>query len=257
MPAPRLRELQAGFWTALHDGDVAPALAAVLVPSPTLAPAARLGIYQSMYVGRLADVLREDHPKLAAALGDAFWPFARRYLAAHPSEHPSVRHVGRHVPAHLHTDAAATRRPWLPDLARLERARLDAFDAPDAAPLRAADLARVAPEDWPELRFRVAPGLCRITSAWRIDAAWDAPTRRPARAPARLRVWRRQFVVFHAAMDAVEADALDALAGGASFAGVCEAVAGHVPADGAAAEAGALLARWIADELLVVPTSPA
>jgi hypothetical protein len=255
MSAPALRDVQARFWRALHGGEVEPALARVIVPSPTLDPPARVAIYQGMYVLRLAEVLREDFPKLAEALGDDFQDLARRYLAAHPSEYPSVREFGRHLPDFLRDDATAASRPWLSDLARLELARVNAFDAPDAVPLRAADLAAIAPEDWPGLRFTVVSSLGVVDASWRVHDVWAVPAEHPAAASTRLRVWRQDFSIFHTPMDPVEADALQALVAGASFADVCEAVAAHVAADEAAVEAGALLARWIEDGLLAALAS--
>lgn len=259
MPAPALREVQARFWRALHTGEVEPALAAAVLPTATLAPAERVEIYQSMYVLRLLEVLREDFPKTHEALGDAFDAVGRRYVAAHPSEHPSLRHLGRRLAEHLRDDPEGAARPWLADLACLERARLDAFDAPDATALRAADLAAVAPEHWAGLRLRAMPSLVRLDAAWPAHAVWAAPSERPAPAATPIRVWRQGFAVFHAAMDPVEAGALDALVAGASFAEICETVAAHVPAEEAPAEAGALLARWIEDELVAgsagIPTS--
>jgi hypothetical protein len=250
MPVPALRDVQARFWRALHDGAVEPALAQVVVPSPTLDPAARVGIYQGMYFWRLCEVLREDFPKLTEGLGDDFQELARRYLATHPSQCPSVREFGRHLPDFLREDSLGDARPWLPDLARLELARVDAFDAPDAVPLRAADLAAVAPEDWAALRFTAVPSLALVDAPWPVHDVWAAPVERPTAASTRLRVWRQDFSVFHAAMDPIEGDALRALVAGASFADVCEAVAAHVASDEAPAEAGSLLARWIEDGLI-------
>ena len=83
-----------------------------------LDPTERVGIYQTMYFWRLLEVLREDFPKLATALGDDFESLARDYLAAHPSEHPSVRHVGDRLPGFVATHALVRARPWLADLAR-------------------------------------------------------------------------------------------------------------------------------------------
>ena len=250
MPAPALRDLQASFWRSLHTGDADPALVAVVPAAPTLAPADRVAIYQSMYVWRLVEVLREDFPKTAEVLGDAFADVVRDYLARHPSEHPSVRHLGRHVATFLTTHATAAQRPWLADLARLERARVDAFDAPDAVPVRVADLAAIAPDAWADLRFEPIPALDVVRSAFAVHEAWAAPTGRPARRDTVLRVWRQDFAVFHAAVDAVDDTAFAALRDGATFAGVCEVVAERVSADAAPAEAGALLARWIENGLV-------
>lgn len=252
MSSLALRDLQASFWRALHHGSVAPALAGVVRPSPTLDPTARIGIYQDMYVWRLYEVLREDYPRLTQALGDrALAALARRYVFAHPSEHPSVRHFGQHLPSFLAQDALSAPRPWLAALAALELARTNAFDAADAPALRATDLTTVAPHEWPRLRFTVAPSVAFVDAAWPIHDVWADPTTKPPARPTRLRVWRDGFAVFHSAMDAIEADALDAVVAGAPFAAVCDAVAAHMEPTAAPAITGGLLARWLEDGVLV------
>src|SRR5438093_7021934 len=96
---PSLRELQRLFWRSLADapggGSPAPGLVELVAPRATLDVGARVGVYADAYFGRLRDVLREDFPHVAALLGPRFEETARGYLRAHPSEHPSVRHLGR------------------------------------------------------------------------------------------------------------------------------------------------------------------
>ena len=138
MPTPSLRELQALFWGAIAEtpGTLAarPALLAVTRPSPTLDTSARLAVYADAYFWRLRDVLAENFPQVATILGpDRFEELTRDYLTRHPSEHPSVRHVGLHLPATLAAHEGS--RPWLADVARLEWTRLEVFDAPDTDPL--------------------------------------------------------------------------------------------------------------------------
>ncbi|MGH7895569.1 MAG: DNA-binding domain-containing protein [Candidatus Binatia bacterium] len=251
MPALALRDLQAGFWRSLHSGAPDPELTAIVLPTPMLAPTERIEIYQGMYVWRLHEVLREDYPKTHETLGDDFEAFVRRYLARHPSEHPSVRHLGGHLPTFLATDEATTGRPWLPDLARLELARVNAFDAPDAVPMRATDLCAVAPEAWPELRLSLIPALEIVRSAWPLHDLWATPTAADVDPRATtLRVWRQDFSVFHAAIDAAEEAAFAALVAGRCFAEICEVVAEHAGPASAAEQAGALLARWVEDGLI-------
>jgi hypothetical protein len=255
MSAPALREIQRGFWASLHTGDPDPTLARAILPSATLAPLERIDIYQTMYFWRLHEVLREDFPKLRKALGDDFAALARRYLARHPSEAPSVRHLGAQLATFLATDPLADERPWLSELARLERARVDVFDASDAVPLRAADLAAIPPDDWADLRFTVVPAVEILRTAWPVHEVWTAPLSTPSPRATTLRVWRQDFAVFHAAIDAVERAAFDALSEGRSFAEVCEAVAAHAPPETAAQEAGSLLVRWIEDGLVAGATA--
>jgi hypothetical protein len=250
MPPPALRDVQRGFWASLHKDEPDPALAGVVLPSATLSPSERIGIYQTMYFWRLYDVLREDFPKLHGALGDDFEAVVRDYLAAHPSEYPSVRHLGGHLTKFLASHSIGEARPWLVDLARLERARVDAFDAPDAVPLRPTDLHTVPAERWGDLRFETIPALDVFRSRWPVDAVWAAPADVPIARDTVVRVWRQGFVVFHAVMDEVETAAFAALRASEPFAVVCAAVAEHVPADSAPAETGALLARWLEDGLV-------
>jgi hypothetical protein len=252
VPALALRDVQAGFWRSLHGGEPASELTAVVLPSRTLAPAERVAIYQGMYFWRLHEVLREDYPKTREALGEEFEALVRRYLTAHPSEHPSVRHLGRHLPAFLDADPAASDRRWLPDLAQLELARVDAFDAPDDTPIRPADLCAVSPEAWGDLTFAVARSVQVLRAGHPVHDVWACPTLTdvPAR-PSELRIWRHDFAVFHAPMDATEASAFSTLIAGERFAAMCETVAEHVSVDAAAGEAGALLARWVEDGLIV------
>lgn len=248
MPAPSLPELQALFWSALQ-GDVAPALEAAVVSTPGLDGRDRLGIYAAMYHARLRDVLASDFERTEAVLGpETFTEAARRYIAARPSTHPSVRHFGGRFAAFLDAAPPPGAPPWLADLARLEWARVEVFDAPDAEPVGRDALAGVPAEAWPGLTLAAIPALVVVESGWPIDLAWKGEPV-PGRRPTAVRVWRQDGRVFHAAMDHGEPDALAALRAGRPFAEICDAMA-HPEPETAAAEAGALLARWLDDGLI-------
>jgi len=250
VPALALPELQRLFFQRIGGAPADPALLAAVEPSATLDPDGRLGVYADAYFWRLHGVLREDYPKVAAVLGPgALETLARDYLAAHPSDNPSARHFGRHLAAFL--DGRADVAPFLPDLARLEWARVDAFDAPDAPALTLADLRTTAPGDWPGLRFVAQPSLIVLRSAWPIHAVWASPGGTPfTPAETVVRVWRTpDWRVLHGPMDAAEEQALGALTAGEPFAVLCETFA-HLEPEAAARETAALLARWVEDGLL-------
>ena len=247
MSGPSLRDLQALFWSALN-GCQEPDLAAAVASTSGLAGTDRIAIYAEMYFGRLRDVLAEDFEKTAAALGpERFGEVARAYLAAHPSEHPSVRHVGRHLPGFLESRPPADAPPWLADLARLEWARVEVFDAPDACPIAMDDLRSLPEAEWPASPLRPIPALAVVESDWPLHTIWHERATPPARTA--LRVWRQDGAVYHCAMDPLERAALERLRAGASFGEICEALADLEPAE-APTEAGALLARWIEDGLI-------
>jgi hypothetical protein len=255
-----LRELQHRFLAAVTAGvaegaPVAadPALLALVRRQGTLGAVERLQIHADMYRTRLLDVLRDDFPRARAVVGDAaFDALAGRYLARRPSTHPSVRHVGGRFADHLAGDAEAP--PFLADLARLEWARVEVFDALDPDPLRLADLATVAPGDWAALRLRPI-AACRVVEAsWPVHEIWAAADDEnaspvdPRPAPATLRVWREEWSVSHAAMGAVEVQAFRALQRGEPFGALCCAV--DLPLEAAAREVGGLLLRWLEDGVL-------
>ncbi len=277
-PVPSLRELQHTFFDALaraaaDDDTLAPSLARVIAARPPLDAAAHVAIYGEMYWARIVAALVEDFPRLHTLVGDdTFRALARPYVARTPSRHPSLRHAGDRFPAFLdghHGEAAARVPPYAADLARLERARLDVFDAPDAGTLGVDDLRRVAAEAWAELPLRLVPAAMILELGWPAHEAWADEThaRNEERAavdgasawprltarPTALRVWRQGTQVYHAALDSTEHVALAAVVSGATFGEVCAATAAVSGAERAAEKAGALLLRWIDDGLLACP----
>jgi hypothetical protein len=257
-PTPRLPDLQAMFWASLADDPgtedperLAPGLVAVIGEGTALAPAQRLQIYARMYFWRIRDALSEDYPQLAELLGtDGFEALLRGYLRRHPSEHPSLRHAGRHLPAFLAARPMPGIPPYAPDLARLEWARVDAFDAPDAEPLGKADLHAIAPDAWATVRLTPVPALAVVSFDWPVHDVWADPAGcRPDPSPTTLRIWRQEHRVFHARVDSFEAAALERLLAGERFADVCDVFASLAPEE-AASRAGGLLARWVEDGIL-------
>jgi hypothetical protein len=251
---PSLRDVQGLFWGSITAGPerlaLLPRLCEVVEPSATLDAAERIQVYADAYFWRLRDVLAEDFPHLATLLGpDRLEELARDYVCRHPSTHPSLRNLGRGLPAYLahRTDLP----PYLADLARLEWARIDVFDAPEREPVTIDALRAVRPDDWPALRFMSIPALKVLHVAWPVHQIWagaDPVTLTPS--PTFIRVWRApDYSVFHSGMDARSAHALGRLIAGQPFAAVCDTFTELVPLE-AAQQATALLARWLEDGII-------
>jgi hypothetical protein len=259
-----LRELQSRFFQAIahvpgaHNGEgYDPALLHAVQERGPLGAQERIDIYADMYYLRLLTTLQEDFPSVATILGnEQFSALVRAYLPLHPSTHPSLRYLGRQFPAFLAARPEAAVPPFLADLARLEWARLEVFDAPDTESLRLPDLQSIAPDEWPDLRFHLIPACEIVACAWNIHEIWKAAEEKNPTGDVAcpqevtLRVWRDGFTVYHAAMNAPERLALEAVRAGQSFAAVCETLAHLLPAEEAAATVGSLLLRWIEDGLL-------
>src|SRR5689334_17129302 len=121
-----LRELQQRLRALIADpattagalGDLDERIAELPIRSDgRLSAAERVRIYARMYFLRLRDALADDYPALRRALGDeAFDALAQRYVTSHPSDRPSLRALGRHLPGFLHADANAPR--WHAELAQ-------------------------------------------------------------------------------------------------------------------------------------------
>ncbi|MHB1845676.1 MAG: HvfC/BufC family peptide modification chaperone [Deltaproteobacteria bacterium] len=222
-----------------------------IVGDPTLSAEQRLHIYASMYLERLLEALEGDFPRCREALGGrGFRRLSAEYLRDEPSRHPSLRHAGDRFPAWLASRPKPLGPPWLPALARFERAIVDAFDSADVTPLSRSALERLPPRRWAALRFGLHPSarLLRLAN-WPVGLLGeDGPARPPGPQRAEARVWRLGHEVLHASMDTREARALRAVASGATFARVCEIY------DDAALAAQAL-ATWLEEGLLVEPSS--
>jgi hypothetical protein len=216
---------------------------------------ARLEIYADMYFARLRDVLADEYAKTAAALGGAaFHALVVDYLEACRPDHPSMREVGARLPAFLATHPANARRPWLAELARLERARLEMLDGADAGTLTLETLRALPPERFAGLRLRLVPSHALFATRFDVVPLWrsdDPGAAVPEPSPTALLVWRREVEVFHRSVDGEEADWLRRLeSGGVMFASLCDGLARGRSDEAAAARAFELVGRWASDGLL-------
>jgi hypothetical protein len=213
--------------------------------------AARLRVYANAYRSRLGGALDQDYPKLRALLGgEAFVALGRAYLAAHPPSNFSLREAGAKLPRFLF--ASSARDHLQLDLARLERARVEAFDGPDAETLTKEAVAALPPEQFPGLRLHLVPTAAFVLLTTNADDVWDAIENEAAIPAARevrrtVLVWRRDLTVVHRTLEEDEASALHRITGGGTFANMCELFAARADATERAIE---LLLRWLEAGLL-------
>jgi hypothetical protein len=254
MADPKLRQIESWFWRSIAgepgEYDFVPDLVAEIEPSRTLDSAGRLEVYSDAYFLRLRAVLAEDFPRVAKLLGEeSFDRLARAYLKAHPSTQPSVRHLGGAMAEFIGGRQGIP--PWTADLARLEWARVGAFDAPDDEPLSLAQLSRIDPAAWPRLRLIPVRSLEVIDAAWPVHRLWAGESSEGMESTrTSIRVWRRaDYQVVHAPMDEHEAAATARLIAGLTFAEICQ-VFEDLDEEQGAAQAGALLLRWLEDGII-------
>jgi hypothetical protein len=230
----------------------------------------RLDIYANMYFFRIRDVLAEMFPTVAAVLGEAgFHNLATDYLLIHPSTHPSLRNVGRALPVFLDGErrrsfgGTASRPGWLADLARLEWARHDVFDAADAEPLTMEALRATAPEAFAALPLRTFPALALVPARFSVEQIWQDVSdgnawSAPDESPRVLAVWRTGVSeVLHRALEPLEAEALSRVvsSGDLRFGHLCDWLVARAADEQQAAQAAfQLLAQWATDGILASAT---
>jgi hypothetical protein len=178
-------------------------LASVIEPSPTLTAAERVGIYHGMYRLRMAEALETDYPGLAHFVGPDEWAkVASGYVTAHPSTSYTLNVLGRRLPEWLKAHDDLRHRAFCADLARLEWAVCESFDAEDAPRLEPGVIESLAPEDWPEARLVPSPALRLVRLGWNagewLDTAKDEAHRhpRPRRQAGFVVVFRQELAVY-------------------------------------------------------------
>lgn len=195
----------------------------------------RLEVYANAYRIRILDAIAAEQPKIASALGrPRFEALMGRYLAAYPTSKPSLRDAAQHLPRFLDEGGFPEGPPWLADIARLERARTEAFDGPEAEPLRREHLAEIPPEEIAFLQLPLVPTAQLVTLHSIADEVWTEieneraiPERDGELQPRTVLVWRRGITVYHRTLAVDEAAVLAALANGATFGEACELLVEH------------------------------
>ena len=245
-----------------NDPQAMQALLPELQDGPTLSGARGLAIYHHAYRARLLETLRGDYPAVHAWLGDEECDgLLHAYLRVYPPRHYSLRWLGEHLATFIEQYLVAEQAAPLAELARLEWAFTLAFDATDAAPLGLEQVAAVPAGQWPALRFAAHPSLqclpCRYNSLalWRaVKDGGEFPGSQSLADAELCLVWRQGLVCRYRALAGDEAEALQRLLGGASFAELCASLAGH--GERAPALAAGWLRQWLQDGLLVTSRTP-
>lgn len=140
-----------------------------------LPAATGLRIYAHAYGAHLREALENDHPVLAAYLGDELWDaMCSGYIDAHPSRVRSLRDFGNALPAYLAVAEQFRGHPQLAELAHFERLLLDSFDAADDPRADWAQLQGIPPDHWPDLRVRLHRSVRVHRAGHGSVAIWQA-----------------------------------------------------------------------------------
>jgi hypothetical protein len=154
-------------------------------PEPVTGPAGkaaakRYNVYRNNVTVSLIDALAAVYPAVQRITGiDFFRAMARFHIRETPPTSPLPFEYGRDFPAFIEGYEFAQEMPWLADVARVERAWLDAYHAADAPTLAASELASLPPERLADVVFMPHPAAGLVRSRYAAVAIFAA-NREPA-----------------------------------------------------------------------------
>jgi Putative DNA-binding domain len=246
-----LARQQSDFQRGILAGDES--ILAEIPDSPKEKRETLFGVYRYAYSSRLVDAMRNDHKLLHIYLGDEmFDAMGHAYVAANPSQNPNLRWFSSSLPDFLKSNEPYSNHPVLSDLAALEKALNDAFDAKDAPTIGVSDMAGFAPQAWAGLTFHAHPSAIRLDLSTNASAVWlalkgdeDPPDPLRLAEPSRLLVWRQDVTPVFRELGTEEAMMWDEAAGGIPFGVLCSMLATYDDPDGAAARGAGYLHGWV------------
>ena len=247
---------QSDFQRGILAGDNK--VLAEILDSPREKRDVLFGVYKYAYSSRLVEAMRNDHKLLHLYLGDEmFDEMGHAYVAANPSQHPNLRWFSQGLPEFLKSAEPYSNYPVLSDLAALEKALNDAFDAAEAPMLALSDMAGIAPEAWAGLNFQAHPSALRLDCSTNASAVWLAlkndetpPDATVLEQPNRLLIWRQDVTPMFRELNPEEAMMWDEAASGIPFGVLCSMLATYDDPDGAAARGAGYLHGWVTAGLL-------
>jgi hypothetical protein len=171
-----LSDVQAEFAAALAN----PAAAVPDdVAGPDGGPAPRrFAVYRNNLIAGLVDVVAGVFPAVRRIVGEDFFEaMARAYVRAEPPTSPVLLYYGNGFVDFVAGFEPARSLPYLADVARIEWAWREAYNAAEAEPLGPADLAGIAEADLPALTFSLHPSLRIVRSAYPALTIWRMNSR--------------------------------------------------------------------------------
>ena len=153
----------AGFTPALLDPERPPP--AIVAGPNGKAAGKRYNVYRNNVTVSLINALAAAFPATQRITGvDFFRAMARFHVRATPPASPLLFEYGHGFPDFIERYEYAKPMPWLADVARIERAWLDAYHAADEAPLAPQALASIPPENLADTIFTPHPATRIVRS---------------------------------------------------------------------------------------------
>ncbi|MCV0393865.1 MAG: DNA-binding domain-containing protein [Rhizobiaceae bacterium] len=125
----------------------------------------RYDVYRNNVTVSLINALSDTFPATQRIVGEEFFrAMARLHVRQSPPTSPLLSDYGRDFPDFIEDFEHARNLPYLADVARIERAWLDAYHAADAAPLHGHMLTAIPPETLGQAVFTTHPATRVVRS---------------------------------------------------------------------------------------------
>ncbi|WP_297106657.1 DNA-binding domain-containing protein [uncultured Devosia sp.] len=174
---------QRQFTTALIDPG-RPVPQGLVSPRGT-PDAKRFAVYRNNVHVSLVEAVAARFPVTRQLVGEEFFTgMARVYVGENKPQSPVMLHYGDSFPDFVAGFPPASTVPYLADVARLEAAWSDAYNAADHATLQVAELGAVPPQLLAEVILQLAPPTRFLRSRFPVGTIWSAHQARPVVIPA-------------------------------------------------------------------------
>ncbi|HGY90742.1 MAG TPA: DUF2063 domain-containing protein [Planctomycetes bacterium] len=231
----------------------------VVLPSKNMSSEERLQVYANMYYWRLIDILFEEHKTTHHILGaDLFCDLARDYLHRHPSRSKNLALLGSSFPAYLAEEAwDVPHRDFVVEVARLERATEEVFDALRSPSIDKEELAAIPPESWADAKLEFIPATRLLSFKYPVNAYVQAvkdgeEPEVPEPAPSWVLLYRHDWRVWRSDLTRPQAILLESLRRGDSLGEALAHTASQpgIDGDALAADVGGWFQKWTGLDLI-------
>ena len=168
----RLRERQREFAAAILNPDLPVPLGLI---GPDGSPSVkRFAVYRNNVVAGLVETLKAAFPAVERLVGgDFFAAMARIYIRQEPPRSPIMLDYGATFADFIGTFEPAKAVPYLRDVARLERAWVEAYHSAEAPLIKPDQLGGLGPDLFPTIRLFLHPSVRVLQSSFPVVTIWQ------------------------------------------------------------------------------------
>ncbi len=250
-----LHNLQQNFMDYLLDNSEIQIIDSI-VSTPERSASQRMHFYGNAYRQRLKEALSTDYERLHGYLGDElFENLMDRYIDLYPSSHPSLRYFGAHVVELVSTVEPFIQWPEVVEIAKIEQAFNNSFDACNADAITLSQLQALAPEAWTRFTLTFHDSVQLLPQRYNSFQIWQALSEEQA-PPARTDdsscwvIWRQDLVSRYRSLQQPELTALQSALSGGSFVDICEVLMTFYNEQETPQLAVGFLQQWIHDQMI-------